>query len=176
MTNLIDERYFWGSLNIPNLTQNRIGVAQMQTVASVNVDIQRYIAVYQKQYLLEMLGETLAATITEEKALALFVDEALLLSPLANYVFFHYMRDNASANTPTGEKKMSVANAINISSSGRIANAWNKMVALNISVSNVIINDDSIDKIVIQNDYDNLCPEAKISADNLFIYTNEFGI
>lgn len=168
MTNLIDERYFWGSITIANLTQNRIGVAQMQTVASVNVDIQRYIAVYQKQYLLEMLGETLADTITEEKALALFVDEALLLSPLANYVFFHYMRDNASANTPTGEKKMSVANAINISSSGRIANAWNKMVAMNGAAQYAMSLDNTIDYDVVVNEIDTM--------GDLFNYINEFGI
>ena len=168
MTNLIDERYFWGSLTIPNLTQNRIGVAQMQTVASVNVDIQRYIAVYQKQYLLEMLGETLAATITEEKALGLFVDEALLLSPLANYVFFHYMRDNASSNTPTGEKKMNVVNAINISSSGRIANAWNKMVAMNGAAQYAMSLDEDIDYDVVINEIDTM--------GDLFNYINEFGI
>lgn len=168
MENLIDEQYFWGNLTIPNLTQKRIGVAQMQTQANVNDDISKYIKIYQKKYLEMMLGKTLAESITVEKAKEIFVDSDLLLSPLANYIFFHWMRDNASANTPTGEKKMSVANAINISSSGRISRAWNEMVDMNGAAQYVLSLDETID-------YDLVIDEIDTTSD-LFNYINEFGI
>lgn len=168
MDNLIDEQYFWGNLTIPNLTQKRIGVAQMQTQANVNDDIQRYIKRYQKQYLEMMLGNTLASTITAEKALSILVDTDLMLSPLANYVFFYWMRDNASANTPTGEKKMNVQNAINISSSGRISRAWNEMVDMNGAAQYAMSLDSEID-------YDTVIDEIDTTSD-LFNYITDFGV
>jgi hypothetical protein len=168
MDNLIDEQYFWGNLTIPNLTQKRRGEAQMQTQFGINDEIYKYIKRYQKQYLEMMLGSTLSSTITESKAKALFVDSALVLSPIANYVFFYWMRDNATLNTPTGEKKMNAQNAINISSSGRITRAWNDMVAMNGAVQYAMSIDETID-------YDTTINEIDTESD-LFNTINEYGI
>jgi len=52
-------------------------------------------------------------------------------SPIANYVFYFYSRNQATSATGTGEKQLSAQNAINASAISKQTEAWNQMVDWN---------------------------------------------
>jgi hypothetical protein len=52
-------------------------------------------------------------------------------SPVANYVYWHYMRHHATITTGSGEKKLKAINAEVASPAEKIARAWNAMVEWN---------------------------------------------
>lgn len=52
-------------------------------------------------------------------------------SPIAAYVYWHYMRHNATVTTGSGEKKLKAINAEVASPAEKIARAWNSMVEYN---------------------------------------------
>lgn len=54
--------------------------------------------------------------------------KATVANPIANYVYFFFMRDNASFSSPVGEVKANVMNASRTGSATKQARAWNEMV------------------------------------------------
>jgi hypothetical protein len=53
------------------------------------------------------------------------------ISPIANYVYFYYMRDNATQTTRNSEKSSKSANATDASPANKQRAAWNDMVWMN---------------------------------------------
>jgi hypothetical protein len=53
------------------------------------------------------------------------------ISPIANYVYFYYMRDNATQTTRNSEKLSKSANATDVSPENKQRAAWNEMVWMN---------------------------------------------
>lgn len=53
------------------------------------------------------------------------------ISPIANYVYFYYMRDNATQTTRNSEKLSQSANATDVSPANKQRAAWNDMVWMN---------------------------------------------
>lgn len=51
-------------------------------------------------------------------------------SPIANYVYWHWMQNEASSTTGTGEVKLNAQNATSVSPAGKMVRAWNEMVQM----------------------------------------------
>lgn len=51
-------------------------------------------------------------------------------SLIANYVYWNWMRNEASNTTGTGEKVANSQNAVNASPAAKMTNAWNEMVTM----------------------------------------------
>ena len=96
MENLIDSSYFWGELEIDSLFTNQAsGIPLTEAGNNSASELDRYIAKYQKYYLEQMFGETLAANLQSE-LIDLIRDEQLKTSLIANCVYYFYMRANQS--------------------------------------------------------------------------------
>jgi len=129
MENKIDETYFWGRLKIAgilNVNSSAQGIANKNKTT----EIQRYITKYQKEYLLYLLGVKVYENVPDE-IMAIIIDEASAISPIANYIFCKYQIDTATFPTPSGQKKLSVNNTQEEDIRPTIAAAWNEMVDMN---------------------------------------------
>lgn len=124
MENLIDKNYFWGGIALPNMSED-----------DELSELDRYIALYQKQYLEKMFGEEIAANLPDELA-ALLRDEELLTSPIADYVYFHHNRDKATVTAMAGEKAMIIQNTQTVTPNEKLVRAWNRMVDFNSKLHN----------------------------------------
>jgi hypothetical protein len=51
-------------------------------------------------------------------------------SLIANYVYWHWMQNEVSSTTGTGEKVAANQNAVNVSPAGKMVEAWNEMVTM----------------------------------------------
>lgn len=69
----------------------------------------------------------------------LFVTGGFKRSPVANYVYWHIMRDRASNTAGIGEMVTSVENGIRISPAYKMAEAWNEMVDLLLVMNDYLI-------------------------------------
>jgi hypothetical protein len=54
-------------------------------------------------------------------------DALVKQSPIANYVYYWYMRDNASQTVGNGEKKNKSENAVDANPNHKMCRAWNEM-------------------------------------------------
>lgn len=127
---LIDETYFIGELNIPNLDQEN--VRQALTV---------FIAKYQKRFLTLLLGEDVykdfVAGIDVEEGVEIesqwielrdkLVDCDTKESPIANYVYWFFMYNNATQTSGVGEIIANTENSMVVSPITKMVRAWNEM-------------------------------------------------
>lgn len=180
MENLIDSSYFWGELEIDSLFTNQAsGIALMEAGGNSASELDRYIAKYQKYYLEQMFGETLAANLPSE-LIDLIRDEQLKTSPIANCVYYFYMRANQSKTTGAGEVKMDIIRTRAVSASEKMCRAWNEMVKLNRKIHEDLYNAETItvtiDDVETELNYlDDIYPEILLS-DNIFCTINTFNI
>lgn len=154
MTDLIDISYFIGEINIAQLGQR-----------SVQVRVGLFITKYEADYLLKILGyefSKLFNTAREANDLAGrwgklingdeytdadgnvqywtgFSNEALM-SPIANYTYFFFARDNASVTTASSEVVNNKKESINIGPAMKQMKAWNGMVDMNYKLYDFLIN------------------------------------
>lgn len=148
-TNLIDQSYFEKALAVP----------QKET-AAVLAKLQAFIDQYEREYLERILGYELhknfrtafeAGGVLADKWKDLkegkefvgvnnhltkwdgfvFTQMDLKRSPIANYVFFQYLRHEASAFTPSGEVTPATQNASPANPLERQCRIWNEMVGMN---------------------------------------------
>jgi hypothetical protein len=119
MENLIDKTYFWGELKIP-------GLSDPENEAELNL----FISQYQQEFLTRLLGEPLALLFPGILK-SYIIDDTRKLSPLANYVFFYYQKNNATFSTAAGEKNLLTPNTSIADDRPKTINAWNKMVGMN---------------------------------------------
>ena len=144
MDNLIDETYFWGELGIDSLYKNQAsGLVLEEAGNSASSELDKYIAKYQKYYLEQMFGETLAADLPAE-LIALIRDDQLKTSPIANFVYYFYMRAKQTQTTSVGEVKMDIIRTRAILAESKIIKAWNEMVNKTIEIHQKLYDDETI--------------------------------
>lgn len=114
---------------------------------SVDVDSSRskllgFISKYEPKFLTELLGQDLYSDLTAgllegpipqkwtdlKNALA---NDATKESPIANYVYYWYLRNASSTTVEVGESMQLTENANRVSSIDKQVRAWNEMVDLN---------------------------------------------
>jgi hypothetical protein len=148
MANLIDTTYFDGGLILAGITDS-----------SVSIPVTAAIVRYEPEYLGKVLGPSLyvayaagiAAGSPEARWTALrdgvssftaasngrtyiwpgFRDATTKLSPIADYVYWHYRNKNISQTTQSGEAVAKSENATIISPILDMVAAWNHMVSVN---------------------------------------------
>ncbi len=184
MDNLIDETYFWGELEIDGLFKNQAsGIALMEAGGNSASELDRYIAKYQKYYLEQMFGETLAANLPSE-LIDLIRDEQLKTSQIANCVYYFYMRANQSKTTGAGEVKMDIIRTRAVSASEKMCRAWNEMAMANRKIHEKLFENKTISIVVGEGEeqetvtltyLDDIYPEICLS-DNIFCTINSYNI
>ncbi len=161
--NLIDSTYFIGEINIAQLGQQY-----------VQEHLDNLISKYEPKYLRSVLGNAFAklfdtgrnADSVEERWTKLisgddytdkhgieqrwdgFTNE-MLVSPIANYVYYWYTRDNATDTTASGEQTDTPIGAVGASPALKQSRAWNEMVAMNCRLHDFLLNkkDDNGDRV-----------------------------
>ncbi len=126
-------------------------IAQLEQ-SSIDADVNQFIVTYEAEYLNKVLGYTLLTAYNTGLALptpaplyvalrdgGTYVDvygDTVkyngLKEAIVNYVYFHYIRNNATFTTGSGEKEIQKAQAA--SSLDKQVRAWNRMVSINKSL------------------------------------------
>lgn len=127
-----DSTYFSSGITlVPNQTSVIGGV----TTTSNSAELTKYIDRYSVVFLKQLLGSLYPDYVANEKdarwvALnAKLYDTTLKISPVANFVFWHYYNDSTRRNTPTGVAVQRIENA-QIVTDQRLCQVWNEMVEL----------------------------------------------
>lgn len=151
---LIDTTYFFGDLSIAQITNE-----------AVETSVQLLIKQREPELLIDLFGyelykNYLAGVATEQKykdvrdgkeyttragKLAKWrglKNSTLSQSLIANYVYYWYLRDQASVTTGTGEKTAKAQNASNASPRVKMARAWNQMVKWNWELVEFLLSND----------------------------------
>jgi len=137
----IDITYFFGSLNIAQKSNVSGGVAWFldEMEPRLLTDLLGYelykayktgIAASTQKYIDIRDGKEYtnrAGILTKWKGLK-FTDGQTKKSMIANYVYWHYMENEMTVTTGTGEKIPQNQNAINASAMIKMVSAWNEMV------------------------------------------------
>lgn len=141
---IIDLTYFYGALTIPQVASDQA------TGDAVNFFIKEYEPKLLKALLGHALYSNLIAGLTADTQIykdirdgveytnrsqvlskwdgLRFVDGTVKTSLIANYVYYWYMRNNASTTTPSGERVITTENSMSTSPRYKMSTAWNKMV------------------------------------------------
>jgi len=138
--NLIDVTYFkFDPIKINGLESSNGFSAELSN--SLEVDLQRAIAIYEKPYLIGLLGSDLyeeyVASINNAKwdnLKAQLVNADLKRSPIANYVYYHFMKAKKYAYGDIGAYIPKVENMNNVDQNLVLKQAWNDGVAQNFEV------------------------------------------
>lgn len=142
MIRTLSAAYFVGEISIPNISGTTI-------IDQANLkNLQISIAIYEPLFLKDLLGEDLytayAAGIAEVTPDAkwttlnnkiYYTDAALTalstgISPVANYIYFQFHRNNASVTLQNSEVKPGHQNFTVTSPAQKMVSAWNNMVRL----------------------------------------------
>lgn len=174
---LINNSYFYGDLLIPQ-----------KSSAAVTANLNWFINQYEEKYLTEILGYELyrdfkagiEAATPDQQWIDLrdgkeFTDRNGTLtkwkglcfgtySPIANYVYYWYMRDSNTTTAGSGEVSANVSEPV--SPAFKMIRAWNQMVQWNCELINFLDSNS-----VAYPQYSNNC-----SRRNLLITINRFGI
>jgi hypothetical protein len=131
----IDETYFQKGLTyIPNT----IGTGAFQEAVINNV--KNYIARFEPVFLKDLLGDDLydayiagisvlptpAARWTALRSQLL--DSTNKISPIANFVYYHFQKNQQTQTTQSGDKKTNSPGMENSINSDKVCAAWNEMV------------------------------------------------
>jgi len=143
---LIDHTYFSSELAVGSLSQEEI-------FANFNA----FILKYERKFLYKILGQTLADEFLVEMAKpevdiiqkwkdlrAKLVNPIAKESPIANYVWFYYVRDLITQQTGTGNASPTNENSILVNPIDKTTRAWNEMVSLNYSFYDWISGTDGV--------------------------------
>lgn len=131
---VIDTSYFVSELLIPNISGTHAVVTE--NVAKLN----KLITKYEKSYLRKLLGDTLYdvfitdLTASESWAVDLrdqMRDTVNKVSPIANYVFYFWMKDSLTYTTSGGTIEQKSENGTQATAMRKMMDAWNDMVDLN---------------------------------------------
>jgi hypothetical protein len=130
---IIDDSYFWGELELGNLFKNQNGNLLTEAGNKSATELTMFINKYEKKYLIEMFGKTLANNMPSE-LIETIVDENAKTSPIANYVYYFIMQSKATVTTQAGVVKNTVVNTQIASVREKMMTAWNEMVQFNLSL------------------------------------------
>lgn len=88
-----------------------------------------YISIYEPRFLRLLLGADMAATAeSDPDIVALLRDETSKQSPIANYVYFYWLRTHLTIGTPAGEKVQRGEYSDMANPRLRAVELWNNMV------------------------------------------------
>lgn len=156
MATTIDTSYFYYDLSIAQLTE-----------ASVNSTVQRFIDRHEPKLLQDLLGYELyknyktGIDASDQKYIDIrdgkeytnragklakwrgLKEPSLKQSLIANYVYFQYIKNEASSTTGTGEKVAKAQNAADASPRYKLARAWNQMVEWNCELVEFLLSNES---------------------------------
>ena len=128
-----------------------------------------------------MFGETLAANMPDE-LIALIVDDEIKESPIANFVFYHYMRDKKAVTPPAqGVNANNYFRSQLQSNNENVAIAGNDMVEKNLEIHYKLYEDETItvfadtENETTLNYLDDILPEISKTS-SIFNYINIFNI
>ncbi len=76
--------------------------------------------------------------IAKSAALNIRSTSTIKVSPIANYVFYHYVENKTTDFTLTGEVQSSTDNNRTVSPVERLVDTWNRMVDMNLSLRNFL--------------------------------------
>lgn len=172
---LVTDKYFKGELLIPNLESNGLGISGSICLANIQT-LDDLINKYEPLFLTKLLGNTLCDEflkgIGEPEPLTkwqllkeMLVNEDKHLSPIANYVYYWFMRNEATKTTGVGETVGQANNAAIVSADAKMIRAWNEMT-------------DSLTAIVSfldahRADYPDFCPDVKA---DIFFHINTLNL
>lgn len=125
---LIDITYFVGEINVANTDQ-----------LPVRERLELFIKKYEKRFLTQLLGEAVYNEFMTglqvipvlqkwEDLKDKLVDDDTKESPVANYVYYFYMRDNYTQTVGVGEVKAKAENSVMSNNDAKMVRAWNEMV------------------------------------------------
>ena len=89
---LIDETYFIRNMEITDAYKSTSGNVFEEASNNYNADLANYMALYQKKFLYQMFGQTLADNMPQE-LIDLIVIDSTKESPIANFVYFHFTKE-----------------------------------------------------------------------------------
>lgn len=128
MATLISVDYFWGKLAIAGINLPSCDdILQSSTKNNKVKELQMYIEKYEPIFIKKMFGTNLNGMVTNDVK-ALLYDDELKISPIANFVYYHYMKDTAVMVTNAGLKSSQIQNTRSISPDSKMVAAWNDMV------------------------------------------------
>lgn len=130
---LVTTDYFVGELLIPNLSGNGA------VIEARKAEVTRFISIHEPKYLEKLLGTAIyalfktgiASTNPEERWTDLknkLINEELKTSPIAEYVYYHYMRHKMTLTAGNGEVNMLSENSENVLNTDKLISAWSNMV------------------------------------------------
>lgn len=136
MATIIDYTYFVDALLIPNTDSSGYVGSSMQS------QVQRYIGRYEKDFCKELLGDDLGeefyTAITGTTPATKWTDLRNQLrdttnkvSPIANYVWYYWYRDQVRQRTGLGDGMPQGQNITMDVNRYRVTDNWNEMVRLN---------------------------------------------
>lgn len=146
MASIIDYTYFTGEISIPNLTGT--GPIVTANLAKVN----RLIDLYEKDYLIKLLGEDLydqfVTDLGTSEAWATGLrdelrDTTLRVSPIAYYMYYFWLRESATYVTSGGQAEPKNKNSLNSSPNLRMVEAYNRMVRMTVKLLDYIRDEQS---------------------------------
>src|SRR3989304_3716705 len=120
-----------GTTEVPNTTIEVGGVED----TSNSAELTRYITRYETEFMKRLLGSLYPDYVNNPTAtkwtdlIAKLWDSTLLVSPVANYIFWHYYRDSTQRNAGVGAVEANVENA-HIVTASRLCSVWNEMVLM----------------------------------------------
>lgn len=172
---LIDRTYFVGELNIPNSEQ-----------PVVESRLNSFIAKYETKFLCDVLGNGLYKLFRTGLTLdpidarwlnlkngvddwngLIYTEGGYKRSPIANFVYFHWMRDALTQSTGSGEMRPTIEGGSKTSINWKQVTAWNDMCEQVESLYTFLSSD-----LVTYPEYENL-DFAKIRE---YIKINHLGI
>lgn len=145
MATIIDTSFFFGQLNIAQKSDSSVSANLQALINELEPALLTYLLGYDlyKQYLDGIVIVSPAAkwtairdgkeytnrqgVLTKWKGLK-YTEGTTPRSLIANYVYWHWMQNEASETTGTGEKVAANQNAVNASPANKMVRAWNEMV------------------------------------------------
>jgi len=120
-----------GTTEVPNLTITIGG----HTDTSNTTELQRYIDRYEVEFMKRLLGTLYTDYAADPSAtkwtdlIARLWDSTLLVSPVADYIFWHYYTATTRRNAGVGTVESNVENAT-LATASRLCDVWNEMVSM----------------------------------------------
>lgn len=143
----IDTSYFFGDLKIAQISQPEVAASLNAAIEKKEDELLNRLLGYSlyKDYKAGLIANTqiykdirdgkeytdLNGQLTKWVGLA-FTSGTIKRSLIANFVYYHYLKDNDSFTTGSSEKKTGLA--INVSPEKKMNDSWNEMVKWNISL------------------------------------------
>lgn len=180
---LIDTSYFFGELIIAQKSDSAVSSSLVLLIdelepalltdlmgyelkklydAGITGTVQKYIDIRDgKEY------TTRAGILTKWKGLK-FTEGTAKKSLIANYVYWHWLKDQATVTTGTGEKVAANQNAVNTSPAVKMTRAWNQMVDWNWQLIEFLLSH--------PNEYPEFSTHYPRILKSLLRYQNQFGI